>query len=281
MQSFLEGCTYPDSTEFRQHICYKDYCPNEARAAYALHAARNNMINGNAANASFWFGVACHYISDSVQPYHTGDSDFDEHGWVEDNDRADIILIPNNLSVHNLSMLGNAYLKNYTKYYKNKDSENASLAMAYLEGFAAGACEAAIKNEIAMRDKYVFADCSSIRGVISNKEACNFLDVEISGKITDHIHKTSKAGNDYTIFYLEEAGQRMRVFIYGNIEGKDGDYVGVKGTYFREKLSGSYTFYDEIDAYSIEQKNNYLMIVLFAAIIIVFLIFVLAARKLK
>ncbi len=76
--------------------------------------------------------------------------------------------------------------------------------------------------------------------------------VQVEGKISDYKEKTSRAGNTYTTFKLEQDGQKLTVFSYGHLKLRDGDAVVVVGRYYKERRVGRATFRNEIDASSRE-----------------------------
>ena len=72
--------------------------------------------------------------------------------------------------------------------------------------------------------------------------------VQVEGKISDYKEKTSRAGNAYTTFKLEQGEQKITVFSYGHLNLQNGDEVVVVGRFYKEKRVGRATFKNEIDA---------------------------------
>ncbi len=72
--------------------------------------------------------------------------------------------------------------------------------------------------------------------------------VEVEAKVFLPHFKSSKKGNAYTTFKLENDGQFVNVFSYGTLSINQGDLVRVIGTYQKVKQVGRYTFRNEIDA---------------------------------
>jgi len=72
--------------------------------------------------------------------------------------------------------------------------------------------------------------------------------VQLEGTVSDYKEKTSRAGNAYTTFKLEQNDQKITVFCYGHLKLKNDDEVVVVGRYYKEKRVGRSTFRNEIDA---------------------------------
>lgn len=93
--------------------------------------------------------------------------------------------------------------------------------------------------------------CNSIKNILNNRKDCDGKYVEVKGKVMDLDFKTSKQGNDYTTFELEDNG-KVNVYIQDHPEVEEGKCFKVKGKYYKEKHVGMYTFYNEITASSLE-----------------------------
>lgn len=84
-------------------------------------------------------------------------------------------------------------------------------------------------------------------------------EVCVEGSVSKLKFKTSKRGNPYTTFTIsDENGKSLNVFSHGTVSIKERDKVKVTGRYGVEKRVGRYTFYNEIDAKSLEKlQENY------------------------
>ncbi len=72
--------------------------------------------------------------------------------------------------------------------------------------------------------------------------------VQVEGKVSDYKEKTSRAGNAYTTFKLEQGEQKITIFSYGHLNLQNDDEVVVIGRFYKEKRVGRATFKNEIDA---------------------------------
>jgi imidazoleglycerol phosphate synthase glutamine amidotransferase subunit HisH len=72
--------------------------------------------------------------------------------------------------------------------------------------------------------------------------------VQVEGKVSDYKEKTSRAGNTYTTFKLEQGEKKITVFSYGHLRLQNGDEVVVIGRFYKEKRVGRAIFKNEIDA---------------------------------
>src|SRR5271168_3153537 len=74
--------------------------------------------------------------------------------------------------------------------------------------------------------------------------------VSLQGTATSLKETTSRRGNDYTTFKLEDPSGcgAVNVFTWGHPTMSNGDLVRVEGVFESEHHQGRYTFYNEIEA---------------------------------
>jgi len=96
--------------------------------------------------------------------------------------------------------------------------------------------------------------CNSVPNILEDRDYCNLKRIEITGKVTEIDFKTSKKGSNYTLFYLEDEGDNIKVFAWKHISLQEKDTVRVKGTFYKVKHVGKYSFKNEIEASIVEVK---------------------------
>ena len=95
---------------------------------------------------------------------------------------------------------------------------------------------------------------TTISAITADSNKFDGKEVCVEGLISNLKFKTSKKGNPYTTFDLnDENSKSLTVFSFGTLPIKEGNKVKVTGRYEVEKRVGRYTFYNEIDASSVEQ----------------------------
>jgi hypothetical protein len=73
--------------------------------------------------------------------------------------------------------------------------------------------------------------------------------VALKGTAVNVKETTSRRGNDYTTFKLQDsAGCAVSIFTWGHPTSSTCDQVGVEGVFETEHHQGRYTFYNEIEA---------------------------------
>ena len=74
--------------------------------------------------------------------------------------------------------------------------------------------------------------------------------VTLNGKVTALKETTSRRGNDYTTFKLQDPSGcgAVNIFTWGHPSLNNGDQVRVDGVFETEHHQGRYTFYNEIEA---------------------------------
>lgn len=111
-----------------------------------------------------------------------------------------------------------------------------ALSILILLTFISKACENTTVSAIA-------ADSHKFDG----KEVC------VEGSVSDP-YLSSRTGNSYTTFVLyDDNGKSLSVYFLGTLSIKEGDKVKVTGIYEVKKIVLKYTFYNEIEAISVEK----------------------------
>lgn len=76
--------------------------------------------------------------------------------------------------------------------------------------------------------------------------------VSLEGVVADLKETTSRAGNDYSTFMLnDKAGCGIMVFTWGHPQISNGSAVHIDGVFEVEHHQGKYTFYNEVQATSV------------------------------
>lgn len=96
----------------------------------------------------------------------------------------------------------------------------------------------------------VAADKASVTSLAKDPAKFDNKVVVAVGKVAKFKAKTSRAGNKYYTFDLEEGKEHVAVYGRGELAPtpKDGDKVEVTGLFAKERKSGSAVFTNEIDA---------------------------------
>jgi hypothetical protein len=93
----------------------------------------------------------------------------------------------------------------------------------------------------------IAASAATITQLLANPSTFDGQHVDVTGKIEDLKSKVSHKGNAYVTFSLC-SGRCVHVFAFGSPNISDGQSITVHGTFAAVKHTGSYTFYNEIDA---------------------------------
>ncbi len=98
-------------------------------------------------------------------------------------------------------------------------------------------------------------EITTVSAIVSDPQKFDGNEVCVEGLVSNLKSKTSKRGNPYTTFGLnDEKGHSITVFSFGTLTIKAGDKVKVTGIYEIEKRkAGERTFYNEISASSVEK----------------------------
>jgi hypothetical protein len=86
--------------------------------------------------------------------------------------------------------------------------------------------------------------------IITNPPSFDHKTVSLRGAVTALKETTSRRGNDYTTFKLQDPSGcgALNIFTWGHPALSNGDQVRVDGTFETEHHQGRYTFYNEVQA---------------------------------
>jgi|ERR1700733_8708431 hypothetical protein len=100
-----------------------------------------------------------------------------------------------------------------------------------------------------------FAADDGVCAVANNHAKFDHHNVVLTGKISTLKETASKAGNDYTTFKLEDGNCFLEIFSWGHCPIASGGNIQVEGVFEVETHQGKYTFYDEVQATSVNGKT--------------------------
>ena len=84
--------------------------------------------------------------------------------------------------------------------------------------------------------------------LVAKPASFDHQNVTLQGTIAALRETTSRAGNDYTTFKLQDGTCSVTVFTWGHPSLTNSDPVRVDGVFETEHHQGRYTFYNEIQA---------------------------------
>jgi hypothetical protein len=87
----------------------------------------------------------------------------------------------------------------------------------------------------------------SIDAIVANPSAFDGKHVSVHGSVADVKQKTSRKGNDYTLFQVCET-KCVNVYAHGHVGVTDGATVTVGGVFTASKSLGSFTVTNQIEA---------------------------------
>ena len=88
-----------------------------------------------------------------------------------------------------------------------------------------------------------------ICSIIAKPTSFDHQNVSLQGTIGSLRETTSRRGNDYTTFKLQDPScGGLNIFTWGHPALTNGDHVRVDGVFETEHHQGSYTFYNEVEA---------------------------------
>ncbi|CAN5485779.1 hypothetical protein BH11ARM1_BH11ARM1_05180 [soil metagenome] len=89
----------------------------------------------------------------------------------------------------------------------------------------------------------------SIADLVEKAQSYDMKEIETTGKVVKCETRTSKAGNPYFTFKLEEKGKRLSIFGWGTLTRKlkDGEIVKLTGTFRKEHLVSGNLFKLEVE----------------------------------
>jgi cytochrome c-type biogenesis protein CcmE len=97
---------------------------------------------------------------------------------------------------------------------------------------------------------------TTVSAIVADPHKSDGKEVCVEGSVSTLKFKTSKRGNPYTTFSVNDENRKsLNVFSHGTLSIQEGDEVKVTGRFDIEKKVGKYTFYNEIDASSVEKSQ--------------------------
>jgi hypothetical protein len=90
----------------------------------------------------------------------------------------------------------------------------------------------------------------AICSLAGNRTSFDHQDLTLQGTVVGLKETTSRAGNDYTTFKLQDPSGNcsVSVFTWGHPMLMNDDHVRVDGVFETEHHQGRYTFYNEVEA---------------------------------
>jgi hypothetical protein len=90
----------------------------------------------------------------------------------------------------------------------------------------------------------------TVHSLASSPTAFDHQSVTLQGTAAAVKETTSRRGNEYTTFKLQDSnnGEAVSVFTWGHPTLSSGQCIQVDGVFEREHHQGSYTFYNEVEA---------------------------------
>ena len=92
---------------------------------------------------------------------------------------------------------------------------------------------------------------AAVNAVCSKPKDFDHQIVIVQGTVSSLEKHRSRLGNDYTTFKLQECGA-VNIFTRGPPTKSNGDHARVEGEFETVRHKGPYTFYNDIEAFSIE-----------------------------
>jgi uncharacterized protein YdeI (BOF family) len=85
--------------------------------------------------------------------------------------------------------------------------------------------------------------------LVAKPASFDHQNVTLQGNVAGLKETTSRAGNDYTTFKLQDQGGScaVNIFTWGHPTLTNNDHVRVEGTFETEHHQGRYTFYNEVE----------------------------------
>lgn len=125
-----------------------------------------------------------------------------------------------------------------------------------------------MKRLLALSSLFVFAvalaaDKASVGALVKNPAKFDNKIVTVTGKVSHFQARTSKAGNKYFTFSMEEGKDHVAIYGKGELkpQPKDGDKVAATGAFAMERHVGTSVFKNEIDVTSKGKDKNGVKIV--------------------
>jgi len=121
-------------------------------------------------------------------------------------------------------------------------------------GYAMKRTFLALSILILLRSISLACESTTVSIIVADTHKFDGKEVCVEGSVSTLKFKTSKRGNPYTTFSVnDEKGKSLNVFSHGTLSVKEGDKLKVTGRFDMEKKVGIYTFYNETDAVSLEK----------------------------
>jgi hypothetical protein len=86
--------------------------------------------------------------------------------------------------------------------------------------------------------------------IVTKPTSFDHQSISLQGTVASLKETTSRKGNDYTTFKLQDASGcgSLNIFSWGHPSLSNGDHVRVEGIFETEHHQGQYTFYNEVEA---------------------------------
>jgi hypothetical protein len=97
---------------------------------------------------------------------------------------------------------------------------------------------------------------TAVSAILASPAQFDGQSVTVRGMATAVKATVSRRGNPYTTLKLQDGGSAITVYMQGHPSTANGDRVQVTGVFQTIKRVGSYTFYNEIEAYSITPASR-------------------------
>jgi predicted small secreted protein len=91
----------------------------------------------------------------------------------------------------------------------------------------------------------------SVTDIMTNIDKYHRKLVNVTGTVTEYQERCSKQGNRHTVFKLQDGGQSVAIYSHSTLGLSNGMKVNVEGPFWKVKKVGEYTFYNEIEAASV------------------------------
>ena len=84
--------------------------------------------------------------------------------------------------------------------------------------------------------------------LVAKPASFDHQNVILQGSVMGLKETTSRAGNDYTTFKLQDGSCTVSIFAWGHPALTNSDHVRIEGVFETEHHQGRYTFYNEVEA---------------------------------
>ena len=99
---------------------------------------------------------------------------------------------------------------------------------------------------------------AGVCAIIAKPAAFDHQSVTLQASVSALKETTSRRGNDYTTFKLQDPSGcgAVTIFIWGHPSLSNGDQVRVEGVFETEHHHGQYTFYNEVQAAKVTPASH-------------------------